>query len=289
MNRTSGLGAAKGALCVPGSVCWVMVSSTDPAGSPTFYSRVFGWTYQSGSPDGRGREMTAWCAGHPVAGLVTVPVRAGQARWTLYLATLNVVHSAQLLRAWGGRVLNGPAPVPGRGMMVLGVDPTGAVIGFCQPARPWRLGRIGPGSLYWAQLDTWDGPGADAFYAALFGYQQHQIGDGFDVDYTVWSRGGHPILGRLRMHPDWADRNQDAQWTLHFAVDPRIGTDAAADRVLALGGEVDIDPYDTEFGRIARVRDPSGAAFALIDPTDRIAPASDLAAGSARVDDPYDD
>jgi predicted enzyme related to lactoylglutathione lyase len=91
------------------------------------------------------------------------------------------------------------------------------------------------------------------------------------------------------MHPDWADRNQDAQWTLHFAVDPRIGTDAAADRVLALGGEVDIDPYDTEFGRIARVRDPSGAAFALIDPTDRIAPASDLAAGSARVDDPYDD
>ena len=49
------------------------------------------------------------------------------------------------------------------------------------------------------------------------------------------------------------------------------------------------DPYDTEFGRIARVRDPSGVAFALIDPTDRIAPASDLAAGSARVDDPYDD
>lgn len=235
------------------------------------------------------QEMTAWCAGRPVAGLVTVPVRAGQATWTLYLATTNVVHKVQLLRASGGRVLNGAIPVPRRGMMVLGVDPTGAVIGFCQPTHPWSLSRIGRGSLYWAQLDTWDGPVADAFYAALFGYQQHQIGDGFDVDYTARSRDGHPILGRLRMHPGWADRNQASQWTLHFAVDPRIGTDAAADRVLALGGHVDIDPYDTEFGRIARVRDPSGAAFALIDPTDRVDPTSDLAAGSARVDDPYDD
>jgi hypothetical protein len=52
---------------------------------------------------------------------------------------------------------------------------------------------------------------------------------------------------------------------------------------------VDIDSYDTEFGRIARVTDPCGAAFALIDPTDRADPISDLAAGTARVDDPYDD
>jgi hypothetical protein len=55
-----------------------------------------------------------------------------------------------------------------------------------------------------------------------------------------------------------------------------------------LGGWVDIEPYDSELGRIARVADPAGASFALIDPTARIPPA-ELAAGSARVDDPYDD
>lgn len=49
------------------------------------------------------------------------------------------------------------------------------------------------------------------------------------------------------------------------------------------------DSYNNEFGRIARVTDPCGAAFALIDPTDRLDPTSDLAASSARVDDPYDD
>jgi hypothetical protein len=52
---------------------------------------------------------------------------------------------------------------------------------------------------------------------------------------------------------------------------------------------VDIEPYDSELGRIARVADPSGACFALIDPTTRAYPASDPAAGSARVDNPYDD
>ena len=282
-------GAAGGAKFVAGSVCWAAVSSTDPAGSRGFYSGLFGWTYLIDSPGGRWPEVTAWCGGHPVAGLAMIPVRAGQPTWTLYLATSDMIHSAQVLRARGGRVVTGPVQVPGRGTMVVGVDPVGAVIGFCQPARSQRLGRVGPGSLCWAQLDTWDGPGADAFYAALFGYQQHQIGDGVDVDYTTWSRYAHTMLGRLQMHLDWAAPDQGAQWMLHFAVDPRMGTDAATDRVLGLGGRVDIDPYDTEFGRIARVSDPCGAAFALIDPTERVDSSSDLAAGSARVDDPYDD
>jgi hypothetical protein len=39
----------------------------------------------------------------------------------------------------------------------------------------------------------------------------------------------------------------------------------------------------------AALTDPAGATFALIDPTDRVDPTSDLAARSARVDDPYDD
>jgi hypothetical protein len=56
-----------------------------------------------------------------------------------------------------------------------------------------------------------------------------------------------------------------------------------------LGGRVDIDPYDTEPGRIARVADPSGAAFALIDPTNPVDATTNLTVSSARVDDPYDD
>jgi hypothetical protein len=82
------------------------------------------------------------------------------------------------------------------------------------------------------------------------------------------------MLGRLQMNEDWAAPQTRAHWILHFAVDPQTGTDAAVDQVLKLGGRVDIDPYDSQWGRI--------------DPTTRIVVA-DLAAGSARVDDPYDD
>jgi uncharacterized protein len=96
------------------------------------------------------------------------------------------------------------------------------------------------------------------------------------------------MLGRLQMNQDWAVPGIAARWMLYFAVDPRTGIDAAVDRVLDLGGWVDIEPYDSELGRIARVADPAGASFALIDPTKRIPPA-ELAAGSGRVDDPYDD
>jgi predicted enzyme related to lactoylglutathione lyase len=289
-NRLGTQGTNREESFTAGSVCWVDVSSTDPAGSREFYSALFGWTYQIHSGRRRTQYLTALSGGRPVAGLSGAPVQeAHPGAWTLYLASANVTRTAQVLGSRGGRVLSGPTNVPGQGRVLLGADPTGAVIGFWQPARPWTFRRTAPGSLYWAELDTWDGPRADEFFAYVFGYQQRQIGDGIEVDYTTWSRDGKTMLGRLEMNESWADPDCAAHWMLHFAVEPRIGTDAAAHRVLALGGRVDIDPYDTELGRIARVADPSGATFALIDPTDRVDAATELAAGSARVDDPYDD
>ena len=275
---------------IPGSVWWIEVSSTDPAGSRDFYAGLFGWSYQIDSDPRRGHYTTALLAGRRVAGLAGVAVPAGQpAAWTPYLASANIEYTAQLVTQWGGRVLDGPVDVPGQGRALLGADPTGAVIGFWQPATPRMLHTTDPGSLSWAELNTWHGPRADGFFAQLFGYHQQQIGDGTWVDYTTWSPGGPTMLGRLQMNEDWASPDTGAHWLLHFAVDPWTGTDAAVDRVLELGGRVDFDPYDSELGRIARVADPSGAAFALIDPTQRLEPATDLAPGPARVDDPYDD
>ena len=275
---------------IPGSVCWIDVSSTDPAGSRDFYAGLFGWTYELDSDPGRRPYSTALCASRPVAGLVGVPVRAGQPMtWTLYLTSANITHTAQVFGQAGGQVLYGPVVVPGRGSVLIGADPTGGVIGFWQPASRWMFQTTEPGSLLWAELNTWDGPRADEFFANLFGYHQQQIGDGRDVDYTTWTPGGRTMLGRLQMNKDWAAPDTPAHWMLHFAVDPQTGTDVTVNRVLELGGQVDIDPYDTELGRIARVTDPCGAAFALIDPTQRVEPATDLDPGSARVDDPYDD
>jgi len=290
-KRASGSPGTHDTPFIPGSVWWIDVSSTDPAGSRDFYAGLFGWSYQV-DPDPRRRlYTTALLTGRPVAGLAGVPLPARwPAAWMVYLASANIEYTAQVFTQGGGRVLAGPVDVPGQGRMLAGVDPTGAVIGFWQPAGRWMVHTTGPGDSWWAELNTWDGPRADEFFATLFGYRQRQIGDGIEVDYTTWSRGGRTMLGRLQMNEDWACPDDlGAHWLPYFAVDPRSGIDAAVDRVLELGGWVDFDPYDSELGRIARVADPSGAAFALIDPTQRLEPATDLPVGSAGVDDPYDD
>jgi predicted enzyme related to lactoylglutathione lyase len=46
---------------VPGLVCWIDVSSTDPAGSQDFYAGLFGWTYQI-DPDSDRRHSAARAA-----------------------------------------------------------------------------------------------------------------------------------------------------------------------------------------------------------------------------------
>jgi uncharacterized protein len=288
-NKRVGVSSGvQGTSFVSGSVWWIDVSSTDPAGSRDFYAGLFGWRYQNSLGSRRGQYITALSAGRPVAGLAGVAVPPGQpAAWRLYLASANIAYAAQVVTRYGGQVLEGPVDAPGPGRVLVGSDPTGAVIGFWQPTAPWELHTSGPGSLCWAELNTWDGPRADEFFATLFGYRQQQIGDGTSVDYTVWSQAGRTVLGRLQMNEEWADPDTSAHWLLHFAVDPRRGTDAMVDRVLQLGGQVEFDPYDIELGRVARVTDPCGAAFALIDVTQRLEPATDL--GSSRVDDPYDD
>jgi len=275
---------------LPGLVCWIEVSSSDPVGSRDFYAGLFGWTYLTDPHAVGGLDTTALCAGLPVAGLADVAVPPGRlGTWTLYLASNNVPLLSAAVTRWGGRVLDGPTEIPGQGRVLIVTDPTGAVVGFWQRARPLAFYTGSPGSLVWAELNTWDGALADGFFAKLFSYDQQQIGDGRMVDYTTWSRMGHTMLGRLQMNDTWADPGTAAHWMLHFAVDPHIGTDAVAAQVRKLGGRVDIDPYDTELGRIARVTDPFGASFALIDPTQRVEPATDHAPGSALVDDPYDD
>ncbi|MGH3872134.1 MAG: VOC family protein [Pseudonocardiaceae bacterium] len=271
---------------IPGSVCWIDVSTTDPARSREFYAGLFGWAYQIDPAPDRGYYTNALRDGQPVAGLAGVPVPAGQpATWTLYLASANITHTAEVFGQWGGRLLYGPVDVPGQGSMFIGADPTGGVIGFWQPARTWTFHTSDTGALFWAELNTRDGKQADEFFANLFGYRQQQVGDGVELDYTTWSRGEQMLLGRIQMGQNWS-ADITAHWMLHFVVDPQIGTDAAVNRVLELGGRVNIYPYDSELGRIALVTDPCGAAFALIDPTARLAP---IAASIAFEDDPDND
>lgn len=269
---------------VPGSACWIDVSTSDPAGSREFYAGLFGWTYRIDPDPRRDRYTTALIGNRPVAGLTGIAAPAGHpVTWTLYLNSANVAHTAMVIEELGGQVRHEPKEIVGWGSMLIGMDPTGGEIGFWQPATPWIFHTVDPGSLVWAELNTRDGLRADEFFVKLFGYRQRQIGDGIEIDYTAWSLGDYTLLGRLTMTKEWPSDAQ-AHWMLYFAVDPATGTDGAVNRVLELGGQVKIYPFDSSFGRIAVVQDPSGATFSLIDTTQQPQPVASVAAN----DDPYD-
>ena len=186
--------AGHGRAVYPGSVCWIEVSSTDPGGGRDFYAGLMGWTYQIDR--GRGHDATALCAGWLVAGLAGVAVAAGHVAWTVYLTSASITHTAAVFTQWGGQVLHGPVDVSEHGRVSSGRIRPG-VCSVWQPATPWTFRTTTPGSLFWAELNTWHGALADKIFTTLFGYRQKQIGDGVDLDYTTWSRGGQMMLGRL--------------------------------------------------------------------------------------------
>ena len=124
---------------IPGLVCWIEVSSSDPVGSRNFYAGLFGWTYLTDPYAVGGLYTTALCAGLPVAGLADVPVpprRLGT--WTLYLASSNVALLSAAVTRWDGRVLDGPTEIPGHGRVLIVTDPTGAIV---------IMGLVGPALL----------------------------------------------------------------------------------------------------------------------------------------------
>lgn len=246
-------------------LCWADVSTSDPRASREFYAGLFGWTYRKGSG-----YYTALLDDVPVAGVSGAAAEPGDGiAWTPYLASGDIRRTAQAVAQQGGEVLHGPMRIPRQGTMLFARDPAGAGIAFWQPAPAWTCRVFEPAALWWAELYT-PRPGAtgvDMFYAQLFGYQQAPFGDA--GDYTVWSLDGTPYLGRAvdgGHDGQQATEPQAARWQLYFAAPEGMGTDAAADRAVKLGGAIVAGPFDHTHGRAAVIADPCGASFTVIAP-----------------------
>jgi predicted enzyme related to lactoylglutathione lyase len=247
-----------------GEPCWADVMARDAEVSRRFYAKVFGWTFDISGPE-YGAYAMCLSAGRPVAGMMPWNPNLGEepTAWSLYFATAEIERTVAAVTRLGGQVTVAPMDIPSSGRMAFCSDPTGVPFGLWQPAEHRGFGQVGQqGSFAWAELVTRAPLGEDTFYKELFGYVQRQTGLG-DADYEIWSLGEREICGRMKMPPEMAE-NPDIQdqWSLYFAVDD---ADRAADRVLQAGGTVARTPHDSPYGRMARVTDPEGALFHIID------------------------
>jgi predicted enzyme related to lactoylglutathione lyase len=225
----------------PGTFCWAELGTTDVEAATAFYADVFGW-----EADGARFRL----AGTEVAGLE----EADEARWRSRLSVEDVDALADRVRELGGEVLAAPLDVEGAGRVAAVADPTGAVVDLWQPRELAGAARVNDaGYMCWNELASPDPGRAREFYGALLGWEVEPE----ETGYGVIRREG-AINGGIRPQQD----GEPAHWLVYFTVD---SCDDAVAAVRAGGGSVVAGPMDTAMGRVAAVRDPQGAAFALFE------------------------
>ena len=179
------------------------------------------------------------------------PAQEQPPAWLLYVTVADAEAAASRASELGGSVPAGPFDVMEAGRMAVIADPTGAVFGAWQARASIGAERVNdPGCLAWCDLATPDLDAAGSFYAELFGWERAAV----DPAYSLLTNAGNSQAG---MRP--TQEGEPANWLPYFTVE---STDSVVSRV----GDPLFGPMDVPAGgRIAALRDPAGAVFAVLD------------------------
>jgi predicted enzyme related to lactoylglutathione lyase len=249
---------------VPGTPCWVEVTTTDAEGARTFYQKIFGWEYEIGDAD-TNFYTNCLLRGRRVAGLMelTPEMAAGgvPTAWTTYIATEDVHDSAARVTEAGGQVMAEPMDVMEYGKMAVAIDPTGAAIGFWESGTHTGAGIANePGSFTWNELQTRELDKATAFYSAVAGWQTEAMPTGDGPPYLIAKIGGEQVAGIMDVSQIVPD-SVPAFWLTYFKV---RDADESVELVRQNGGAVMQAHVDSPQGPFGVVADPFGAVFGVI-------------------------
>jgi predicted enzyme related to lactoylglutathione lyase len=129
--------------------------------------------------------------------------------------------------------------------------------------------RYDPGTFCWVGLATSDVTAARAFYGSLFGWRAEALDARAAGAYTTLRHGGKEVAILYRQQPQARAAGAPPHWTSYISVED---ADATAARAKELGGaavfRAAFDVLDA--GRVAAIRDPTGAIVSLWQPRSRI-------------------
>jgi predicted enzyme related to lactoylglutathione lyase len=241
----------------PGTFCWADLGTTDADAAKAFYTAVFGWEAVDAPAGEAGTYTTFKLDGRDVAAMYEMgeEERASLTpHWSSYVAVEDVDGLAPRVLELGGEVLAHPFDVMNAGRMTALRDPTGATLHLWQAREQVGARRVNePGCMVWNELATPDPARARDFFAALLGWSVEPEESGYGV---IKNNGA--LNGGIRPPQD----GEPTHWLVYF-------TSAALDDTVAklrgAGGSVITGPAATPVGRVAAVRDPQGAAFAIFE------------------------
>jgi predicted enzyme related to lactoylglutathione lyase len=253
----------------PGTPCWVELSGTpDIEASAAFYGELFGWEVPELPNSAElGGYRRAKKGGKDVAG-ISPRMEDGQPTvWATYVSVVDATATMGKVSEAGGQVVAEPMDVMDLGTMAVFTDPTGAVCGVWQPGAFSGAELVNePGTLGWNELSTRDPEGAKAFYRAIFGWEANDLPMEDGSTYTEWRAGGQPVGGMLDMRRRMPEE-VPPHWGVYFGTED---TDATVEKVKAGGGWLLFGPMDIEPGRFATVKDPFGAFFSVMQPSEKL-------------------
>jgi predicted enzyme related to lactoylglutathione lyase len=242
----------------PGTFSWTDLSAKDQDAAKRFYTELFGWQAED-MPAGEGVTYSMMrLDGKYVAAIAPQPDQQREAGvpplWNSYITVDSADEAAERVTAAGGALHAPPFDVLEAGRMGVAQDPQGAFFMLWEPRRhPGAQLVNAPGALAWNELATPDLDGARAFYGAVFGWELEPA-EG-PMEYSM-IKNGERLNGGARPPQE----GEPPHWLVYFGTDD---VDASVAKARELGGDVVAGPIDMGAGRLAVLRDPQGAVFAV--------------------------
>ncbi|QEV21377.1 VOC family protein [Streptomyces alboniger] len=250
---------------VPGAPVWVDMCAPDLDSVSAFYRELFGWEIQRGGPDVGGYSQFQ-ISDRTAAGAMAMPADEAPPAWTLYFRAADVDATVKSVEQAGGGTLYAAVDVLDLGRMAGLTDSAGV------PFSVWQQGELKgldvlnePGGLVWTELYTPDVSAATSFYGSVFGWQTTEMAFPGGSYTMVHPADGSPDDMFGGIVPLDSDPSEDrAYWLPYFQVDDCDDTVAKAERS---GGVVRMDTVEMPgVGRFAKLADPAGARFAVLQP-----------------------
>jgi uncharacterized protein len=183
-------------------------------------------------------------------------------QWRIYLAVDDTASTLERAAAGGATVVSPGMPVADLGVQAILDDPTGAHLGTWEAGTFPGFTVLGePGAPSWFELYTRDYKTSVEFYRSAFGWTIDVVSDTDEFRYsTMRGPGDGEALAGIMDASGFLPPGVADYWSIYWDV---ANVDAGVKRVKELGGSVVTEPRDSPYGRLAEVRDPSGAPFRL--------------------------
>ena len=240
--------------------CHADLHTTDVQAARGFYGTLLGWGFTETQLEGLSVHTMGRIDGHAVAGLA----HGMRPSWSPYV---NVVDAGRTLAAGekaGGATVMPPFAVGDSVSIAVMTDAAGAAVALFQAGTQIGAGIVRePGAMVWFELLTGARSATAAFYRTVFGWKTEQ--DRARREHTLFV--GEPdlpdewrcVAGMEDGPPAWL--SSVPLWLVYFQV---ADIDASVRLALELGAQAPDGIKPGPAGRMARLLDPQGAPFGLV-------------------------